>query len=150
MNCKGLSSLLSPYLDGELSGREMRLVREHLGRCDSCLRELEAIRAIKAAVCSMPEPDLPPGFEERLVATVMHRQATRVSFGRLAFFGSVAFASAFALATFALQTNRDQSVNSQVQAAKTRFELERDQAYLAGGDPLAGSSVVLTSSHGLR
>jgi len=150
MNCKGVDSLLSPYLDGELSGREMRLVREHLNVCSNCLRELEVVRQLKADVAFLPEPIVDEDFEERLVQAVLGTQKSRQGRFRVALAGGLAFVGAFALATVWLQTSKVQATEASNQVARSSFELDRDQAYLAGSDPLAGNTVVLTSSHGLR
>lgn len=39
MNCTQAKALFSPYLDGAVSGKQMRSVREHLGNCSECGRE---------------------------------------------------------------------------------------------------------------
>jgi anti-sigma factor RsiW len=150
MNCKGIDSLLSPYIDGELSGREMRSVREHLNVCATCSAELEVVRMLKSDLTSLPEPDCDEQFEERLVEAVFRTQKRHSGRFKIAFAGGLAFAGAFGIATLWLQSTRVEATEAANQVARSSFELERDQAYLAGGDPLAGNTVVLTSSHGLR
>jgi hypothetical protein len=39
MNCTQAKALFSPYLDGAVSGKQMRAVREHLGHCSECGHE---------------------------------------------------------------------------------------------------------------
>ena len=53
MNCRRTNSLLSAYLDGELSGREMGEVRAHLDTCYGCQNEHETLRATQRLVASL-------------------------------------------------------------------------------------------------
>src|SRR5690348_8144813 len=39
MNCTQAQELLSPYLDGAVSGKQMHAVRAHLDACADCTRE---------------------------------------------------------------------------------------------------------------
>ena len=48
------------YLDGELAEEERLLVEEHLGRCDDCLDEMEALRAIRDGARELPREIVPP------------------------------------------------------------------------------------------
>jgi anti-sigma factor RsiW len=53
--CEGLRPLLVPYLDGEVSAEEARLVEAHLSECASCARDFARHRRISdalAIVCS--------------------------------------------------------------------------------------------------
>ncbi len=45
INCRNCEKLLSPYIDGEISGKNRRRVEEHLRSCRVCRNELEALRA---------------------------------------------------------------------------------------------------------
>ena len=47
MNCGRVSNQLSAYVDRELTGAEMLQIRAHLGACDSCRAEYEALGRIK-------------------------------------------------------------------------------------------------------
>jgi hypothetical protein len=51
---------LDYYLDGELSEEERLLVEEHLGRCDECLDEMEALRSIRDGARNLPRELTPP------------------------------------------------------------------------------------------
>ena len=48
--CRGIQSLLGPYLYGELPPRERRRVERHLGGCESCREELEGCRQVKERI----------------------------------------------------------------------------------------------------
>lgn len=150
VNCKSIDPLLTPYLDCELSGAEMRIVREHLNQCAACMQEFDVIRQLKIDIAGLPEADCDDGLEERLVRAVLSRRKSESGRLKLAFAGGVAFVGAFAIATVWLQSTKVHAAETSNQIARSSFELERDQAYLAGSDPLAGNTVVLTSSHGLR
>lgn len=47
MNCRHVENRLSAYLDGELTGEEMLLIRRHVSECQSCSSELESVRKTK-------------------------------------------------------------------------------------------------------
>ncbi|MDF2629955.1 MAG: hypothetical protein K0R39_3786 [Symbiobacteriaceae bacterium] len=72
MNCDGVSSLLSAYLDGELSPGELLRVEEHLRRCHACADEVDSLRQTVALVASLEEVEVPASFQmqlhQRLVA----------------------------------------------------------------------------------
>ena len=53
MNCRRVNSLLSAYLDGELTGAEMISIREHMRGCASCCEEHEALSQTKRLVASL-------------------------------------------------------------------------------------------------
>jgi hypothetical protein len=44
MSCKNTKRLLSPYLDGAVTGNEMRAVQQHLENCPSCMHEYQSLR----------------------------------------------------------------------------------------------------------
>lgn len=50
MNCHRVQSLISAYVDSELSGVEMLAIREHLNGCSECRREFESLREVKSAL----------------------------------------------------------------------------------------------------
>ena len=62
MNCHRLSSLLSAYIDGELTGVEMIEIRNHVDGCPACQDDLDQVRAMKRLVgrlrTAQPAPDL--------------------------------------------------------------------------------------------
>lgn len=150
MNCRCVSARLSAYLDGELSGREMLSVRRHLGECEACSREFSELQALKRLIGSLDAPEVREGFEEALVLKVLgasERKEERPRLWRLALVSSLAAACV----VFAgLQwIAREQSSPAQP-VASSSFSLERDQAYLAGGDPLSGRAPIITVSDASR
>jgi anti-sigma factor RsiW len=62
MNCHKVSSLISAYIDGELTGIEMLEIRRHLGDCHACTTQYESLRETKQLLARLkyatPRPDL--------------------------------------------------------------------------------------------
>lgn len=75
MNCANVRNLLSAYLDAELPGSEMQLVRTHLEECSACRTECDDLREVKSLLRGLAPCSTPPGLEERLKAAL--RQAER-------------------------------------------------------------------------
>lgn len=149
MNCKQVSTRLNDYVDGELSGYEMRAVRSHLDDCAVCHQELVDLRALKAAVHEVPVFEPTPEFEEQLISAVFAHEEPRAR-RRLTLvwaFG-VTFLVAFAGASAWLRASRAEDLEAGERMAQSRFELARDQAYTEGADPFYGPTAVLTTSHG--
>lgn len=76
MNCRRVNSLLSAYIDGELTGEEMLTVRAHLGYCPDCHMEHEALLQTKRLLTSLamrtPRAEL-----ESLLMTEIERESRR-------------------------------------------------------------------------
>lgn len=72
MNCQKASSLLSAYLDRELSAEERRLLRLHLMSCSGCadeLQELEQLKYTLGRLClSGPPAALLPWLRAQIAA----------------------------------------------------------------------------------
>jgi hypothetical protein len=62
LNCHHARQLISPYLDHQLTGREMLALQDHFAVCASCDRERHSIRQLKALLRGLQEPSLPRGF----------------------------------------------------------------------------------------
>lgn len=56
------SELISAYLDGELHGRELHGLLDHLGGCGRCSADLEEMQRVRSAVRSLPVLELPEGI----------------------------------------------------------------------------------------
>jgi Putative zinc-finger len=59
MQCADAKELLSPYLDGAVTGIEMQAVQGHLDRCAACMREYRLLRQTQQLLLSVgrvPEP----------------------------------------------------------------------------------------------
>jgi len=58
MNCHRVQSLLSAYLDQELSPEELRLIRNHIFYCPSCAENFEELSKIKSYLGNLEPPSL--------------------------------------------------------------------------------------------
>jgi anti-sigma factor RsiW len=59
LNCHHARQLISPYLDQQLTGREMLMLQDHFAFCVSCEREVQSIRQVKALLRGLREPRAP-------------------------------------------------------------------------------------------
>jgi hypothetical protein len=71
MNCRYVESRLSCYVDGELTGREMLLIREHLASCPECDHQVQEFASMKQVLGSLQTPLVRSGFEDELVTKVL-------------------------------------------------------------------------------
>jgi len=53
VKCREVKELLSPYLDGAVTGNEMQALREHLDECAGCMREYQELRRTQQLLASM-------------------------------------------------------------------------------------------------
>ena len=73
MNCHQARQLISPYLDHQLSEREMRALQDHLAVCLSCDRERQSLRQVKLLLRGLAEPRLPHDFSQHFSHNVALR-----------------------------------------------------------------------------
>jgi anti-sigma factor RsiW len=57
VNCRKIQSILSAYLDGELTGEEMIAIREHLSICQTCSDEHVSLQVVKKLLGSLDTVD---------------------------------------------------------------------------------------------
>ncbi len=57
MNCQRIQSLLSAYIDGELTGEEMIVIRRHVSSCEFCGEELYSLQVVKRLLGSLQSVD---------------------------------------------------------------------------------------------
>ncbi|MBX3117888.1 MAG: zf-HC2 domain-containing protein [Fimbriimonadaceae bacterium] len=151
MNCDRVQSMLFSFIDGELSGHELRVVREHVSRCPHCALELDEIRSIKTIIAEMPACEPSSDFEDRLVMSVLGPEPVEARRrGTLRWSAGLAACALFgAFATMGMiQHQRSQEVERQQEAI--RLEVQRDQAMSAGMDPLSGRVGVVTANYAER
>ncbi|MEG6521490.1 zf-HC2 domain-containing protein [Desulfotomaculum sp. 1211_IL3151] len=77
MQCKDISSMLSPYLDGVLNSDECAEVRVHLACCPKCKAELEELQAVMLLLQELPEMTPPVDFREKLLAKIDDIEVTK-------------------------------------------------------------------------
>jgi len=66
---------LSAYLDGELKGKRLHQVEEHLAECETCPAELESLKGLSALLQEVPDAEFTPN--ERFVSQVNLRLPQR-------------------------------------------------------------------------
>lgn len=154
MNCRACEAQLSALVDGELTGTQTRHVREHLDHCPACTSQHRELIAVKSLLGGLPTPTLPSDFEEQLVARVMgstpasarteRRSATSL------FLGTVAVAAGLSWAWLQWTPASPRVGQDQAGPTQVDYTVERDQAFLAGGDPALGRAPVWTVGDGPR
>ena len=82
MKCEHAQSLLSPYLDGAVTGTEMQAVRHHLDSCPACAQEFSLLRQTQQLLTSAGRPAAPPdlGLKLRLAISREAAQTRRPRF----------------------------------------------------------------------
>lgn len=144
MNCKSVQAYLSAYLDGELSGHESIVVRDHLGRCPDCRAEEQQLRSLKHLLQGLPTYQPSPDFEDRLVSRVRGADSVRRYRFQIDWRLAGGFAMASALAAFAVFKSGASPIEPANPTAIARMDgisldLARDQLFMAGNDPLSGN-----------
>ena len=89
-------TLLSSYIDGEVSASEARRVDAHLSGCDECVAELESLRATTTLLGQLPSLDTPRSYA-LTAADVQDMSPRRGLPSFAAFSGGLATAGAAAL-----------------------------------------------------
>ncbi len=151
MNCRGVESKISAYLDGELGGYEMLTLRDHLSQCKSCSREMETIRAAKQIMSAIPDTAPDPEFFARLRTNVLEGSNPRrelFPWGHLAIVGSLA--AACAVVIFVRMQRSHVAPNVAPKQEIASFDLNRDQAYVDGADSWGGRAPIVPASYGSR
>jgi anti-sigma factor RsiW len=70
MKCKYAKKLISPYIDGELTGAEINQFIEHIEVCAECRHELEETKDLSRMFASAERASAPYGFNTRVLAEV--------------------------------------------------------------------------------
>jgi len=68
LNCHRVRKSISPYLDNQLTGREMLDLQEHFALCPSCEAEMRSIREVKTLLRGLHRPR-PRGEMAALIAS---------------------------------------------------------------------------------
>ena len=70
MNCREINEHLSAYLDGELEAKFVSQVEEHLASCETCRRELDALRDVVGMMHALPHERAPRELESDVVSYI--------------------------------------------------------------------------------
>lgn len=81
MRCTEARTMLSPYLDGVLTGVQMRVLGDHLSGCDTCNRHYVQLRRTQQVVSNLGRKQVPPQLALRL-RVAMSRAAAENRRGR--------------------------------------------------------------------
>ena len=76
------SDILVPFLDGELSADEARSCRNHLAACPACRIEAEQLGGVWDLLDAAPEPVVPEGLAEAVLARAAADAGRYGTFGR--------------------------------------------------------------------
>ena len=82
LQCPQAKRLLSPYLDGAVTGTEMLALQDHLANCGACNHEYEALRRTQQLLASVGRPKVPAdlGLKLRLAISREVEPAKRARF----------------------------------------------------------------------
>src|ERR1700730_2252723 len=76
MKCVQVTPLLSGYLDGAVTGKEMRALYQHLGNCDLCRRKFAGLRHTQLLLAKFARPKAPGDLSLKLRLAIS-REAAR-------------------------------------------------------------------------
>ncbi len=75
MNCTETRSLLSLYLDGAVTGRQMSEISEHLKTCSECSAEYLLLKGTQRVVARLGRQQVPPDLALRIRIALSHEVA---------------------------------------------------------------------------
>src|SRR5438477_232093 len=75
MKCAEAKSLFSPYLDGAVSGTEMRALGTHLNQCSHCNREYALLRQTQELLAKAGRPKTPADLALKLRLAISREAA---------------------------------------------------------------------------
>lgn len=144
MNCKNAQSLLSAYIDEELSGREMLDLRAHLSDCTECSEELRCVEAVRQVLGGTPVPEPSPDFEDRLVSSVLRATHPNSDNKKISIITLTGIAAASMLGTMLLLNSfkHEPRAMERSQDSITYELLQQDRAFGTSSSPFTASPVV--------
>lgn len=77
MRCAEANRLLSPYLDGAVTGTQMRAVQRHLAACAACSDEYDLLRQTQQLLMSVGRPQEPADLGLKLRLAISREAAQR-------------------------------------------------------------------------
>src|SRR5260370_32700558 len=75
MNCAEKKRLFSPYLDGRVSGSEMRALTRHVAQCTGCEREYAAMQRTQQLLASLGPKKAPADLALKLRLAISREAA---------------------------------------------------------------------------
>jgi hypothetical protein len=77
MTCAEIKKLFSPYLDGRVSGSEMRALTRHVEQCNGCAREYAATRRTQQLLASLGPKKAPADLALKLRVAISREAAQK-------------------------------------------------------------------------
>jgi len=77
MTCVQVKSMLSAYLDGAITGRQMYSLDQHLQNCSACDQQYESLRRTQALLSKVGRPKAPEDLSLKLRLALSHEAARR-------------------------------------------------------------------------
>jgi hypothetical protein len=77
MNCGEAKKLFSPYLDGQVSGRQMRSLDSHMEECSRCAREYVALRRTQLLLANLGSKKAPVDLALKLRVAISREIAQK-------------------------------------------------------------------------
>jgi len=77
MNCGEAKKLFSPYLDGQVSGREMRALSGHMEDCSRCAREYAGVRRTQLLLANLGSTKAPADLALKLRVAISREIAQK-------------------------------------------------------------------------
>lgn len=96
MTCVQAKSMLSAYLDGAITGKQMYALDQHLQHCGVCRAEYQALRSTQALLSKMGRKKAPQDLSLKLRVAISHEAAR----ARQPFWGNFVFRMQNALRAF--------------------------------------------------
>ena len=130
--CEEYESLISDFLDGELSAEDRARVAEHLASCPACQQYFDDLVAMHDAFDRIEEVPVPDGFTERVMARVRETPQTEekkiIPFPRWRRWAALAACCAIAALGLwsAQRTALPQKVSRQTALAESASSMARD------------------------
>src|SRR5271157_1416684 len=75
MKCAEIKKLFSPYLDGQVSGTEMRALTRHVEQCAGCAREFAAMRRTQQLLATLGRKKAPADLALKLRVAISREAA---------------------------------------------------------------------------
>jgi hypothetical protein len=75
MNCAAIKQLFSPYLDGRVSGSEMRALTRHVEQCADCAREYAGMQRSQQLLASLGPKKVPADLALKLRVAISREAA---------------------------------------------------------------------------
>ena len=77
MTCAHVRSMLSAYLDGAITGKQMHGLSGHLRTCSSCSNEYEGLRRTQAMLAAIGRTKAPDDLSLKVRLAISHEAVRR-------------------------------------------------------------------------